>query len=126
MSEQEQQFLVSIAVDLGLLAFVVLGVLVWTGRWRGWAKSDNPSHEGIAGVPWLALTAIMVRAGYYLEPPLDFGLPPEAKHVLVLACFAVGIIAPYWHFPKWALPPWYRAHLKMRQARKDGGDETTR
>ncbi len=122
MSEQEQQFLVWLGVDLGLLAFAVLGVLVWTGWWRRWAKNGNPSHQGIAGAPWLALTAIMVRAVYFVEPPLDFGLPPEAKHVLVLVCFSLGLIAPYWHFPNWALPPWYREHLRMRQTDKPGGD----
>ena len=122
----EQHSLIWLAVDLGILALAVLGVAVWTGWWRNWAANDDTSIDGIAGAPWLALTAIMVRAGYFMEPPIDFGLPPEAKHVLVLVCFALGLVPPYWHFPNWALPPWYRRKLKKWQADEPGGDGTAR
>lgn len=127
MFEQEQQFLVWLAVDLGLLTFAVLGLTVWAGLWRNWANTDKSLLQGIAGAPWLALTAIMVRVGYYaIERPLYVDLPTEAWHVLIVVCFTIGIIAPYWHMPKWALPPWYREHLKALQAEKRGGDGITR
>ena len=122
MFEREQHFFVWLAVDLGILAFTMLGLTVLTGWWRSWAKTEISFLQGIAGAPWLALTTIMIRVAYYaIERPLYVDLPIEAWHVLIVVCFTIGIIAPYWQSPKWALPRWYREHLKTLQTKNRGG-----
>ncbi len=126
MPEQEQRFLVLLTVDLGLLAFTVLGVAIWTGRWRSWADSTNIYAERIVSLPWIALSFIIIRVAVFLN--LSFGVDAFIEALLVLgsACLFIGVITSYWQSPKLALPPWYRAHLKEKQSQKDGGDEAAR
>ena len=122
MPEQEQQFLVLLAVDLGLLAFTVLGVAIWTGRWRSWADSTNYYAERIVGLPWIALCFIIMRVAVFLN--LSFGVDAFVEALLVLgsACLFIGVITSYWQSPKLALPPWYSEHLKEKQSQEDRGD----
>lgn len=126
MSEQEQRFLGLIALDLGLMAFAVLGLAVWTGRWRSWTKSSYSDNERATSLPWLALGLIIMRIGLVLKVSLGLDALDYAWIALSMACLAIAVIAAYWRFPKWAIPYWYREYLRTERSQKDREDQTAR
>lgn len=126
MSEQEQRFLVLIAIDLGLMTFAVLGLAVWTGRWRGWTKSSYSDKERVTSLPWLALCLIIMRIGLFLKVSLGLDILDYAWIALSMVCLAIGVIVSNWRFPKWAFPFWYREYLRIEQSQKDREGQTAR
>ncbi len=124
MSEQDLRTL--LLVDLVLLTVAVLGVAVWTGRWRSWVELEPHYRDGGLLFPWFTPFAIIIRTALFLKLSLGIDLLIYEMIALATGCMVIGLSAASLHWPKWALPPWYREYLNEKQSKRDGRDEAAR
>jgi hypothetical protein len=95
---------------------VIMGVLAYTGRWKGWIAVRR-GYGSTMGFAWLylgiAFTLGACAVAVSSLPPLFFSL------CLVAVLFlAVALVALFW-LPRMLLPSWY---IELR----DGTDRRTR
>lgn len=101
---------------IGGLVFLVLGVLAYSGGWKGWisVRRGFGSTMGFAWL-WLGLAFTAGTAALLVQPssrPAFFFLCAVAALLLV-----VSIIAMFW-LPRFLLPAWFRT---LRGDRPTGG-----
>lgn len=92
-----------LAALIGLI-FVAMGVLAYTGRWKGWIRFRRGFGSTI-GFAWLwigiAFTVASVALAVSSLRPLFFALTAVAA-----ACLAIAVVAMFW-LPRALLPSWY-------------------
>jgi hypothetical protein len=95
-------------VTAGLLlgvAFLVLGVVAYSGRWKGWMRVRRGFGSTI-GFAWLWLGAAFLAAaiGLLANPysPAAFAALIGLAAILLL----VAIVGAFW-LPRFLLPRWY-------------------
>ena len=113
MAETDPRVL--LLIDLFLLALTVLGAAVWTGRWRSWTESDIRDARAPLLLPSFAMFFLILRVGILLRDSLQIQFASESILVPAIAFQILGFISSWWNWPKWALPPWYRDHLKHKR-----------
>ena len=101
-------------VDLAILALSVLGAAVWTGKWRSWTELEIRDARAGLLLPWLAMGFLVARAGIFLRLSLQLQFASESILVPVIACLILAFTSSWWNWPEWALPPWYRDHLRHK------------
>jgi hypothetical protein len=95
-------------VTAGLLlgvVFVVLGVVAYSGRWKGWMRVRRGFGSTI-GFAWLWLGAAFLAAAIgLLVNPYS---PAAFAGLIVLAAILllVAIVGAFW-LPRFLLPRWY-------------------
>ncbi len=125
MSHQELRDL--LILDLGFLAVVVIGIAIWTGRWRSWASIDYENLRGILIAPWFALIVVVMRVALFLKLSLAIYPPITEMAILIAGCVVLALSSAWCHWPMWALPPWYREFLRQkRQSEKVVGGGAAR
>jgi hypothetical protein len=107
-----------VTVVVGIVGIVVLGVVVWRGTWRSWLDSANLFAGFGFGVPWFSLTAVVGLLAILVRR--TSAIDSDIAYILVTALSAIALCASIFRWPRWALPPWYRAMIKNGQI--DGVD----
>lgn len=96
-------------MTVGLLlgaVFLVLGVVAYTGRWKGWIRARRGFGSTI-GFAWLWLGAAFAMASVAL---LVESYSREVFFVLLgvaAVLLVVAIVGAFW-LPRFLLPTWYR------------------
>ncbi len=87
------------------VAFLVLGVVAYSGRWKGWMRVRRGFGSTI-GFAWLWLGAAFLAAaiGLLANPysPAAFAVLIGLAAILLL----VAIVGAFW-LPRFLLPRWY-------------------
>ena len=71
--------------------------------------------------PWcsLAFTSLIVMGALKIVlEGFGIALPTEFVVAPMVIFSAIGASAASFHWPKWALPPWYREYEKQKRARE--------
>jgi hypothetical protein len=115
------QYILAGGLVLVLVAFVVLGVLAYLGRWRSWYHTGiatsgprlrfGPLFRGWSAAAWLML-GLMAAVDAVLDPiPTALMLSLGAVSIV---CGAVSIV--FLHPPVRLLPGWMREEERERRA----------
>ncbi|TAK35830.1 MAG: hypothetical protein EPO21_04895 [Chloroflexota bacterium] len=108
-------FGLSIWAWIGMLGFVACGAAVWFGWWRSWV--DHPRLQYYAWrmpcAPWIGMMfAMMIVLGILRN--MGISLPQKMMAAALLPWAAIGFSVMVFHWPRWALPPWYRKLMLER------------
>ncbi|TAK31708.1 MAG: hypothetical protein EPO21_16850 [Chloroflexota bacterium] len=104
---------------IGLFGLILAGAAIWFGWWRSWVDHPRLQYYAwrIPGGPWIALAMTVVAVDGTLQH-LGFDsskVVPEAIMLYVVAVLSIiGLSVMAFHWPRWALPPWYRKLMLER------------
>lgn len=87
------------------VVFVVLGVLAYSGRWKGWIRTAR-GFGTFMGFAWLYLGLALLVAGMAITLPAPAWL--VAVLLGVAAMLLLVAIVGFWWLPSFLQPAWFR------------------